>query len=950
MKISDIFYDVKLGDVLRNKSQNLNIVRFVAVLMVIVSNSFLVCTGSETGEWLFLLTNKQITMARLGMAILFLYSGFLIAMSAEKNKTINDFFMKRIKRVFPSFVFVTVGTVIICSFVSAWKPAGYIISIDTWKYLLNCVFIRVRELPGVFSNHPISVVNGLYWTIATGVICYIFCFIAYKLKFLEKKRFPISVPLVVIGSFIVWKLSARYTSLEAVIQPVLFFYIGVAYWVYREKIALTVQWFVGSLVLLMVFFALGIGEIAMFMVFPYITMYVSFGMRQCSTKIGQLGNYAYGTYLWGFTVQQLALHFWTEDVMYPKYNVLIALPISILFGVLTHEIVVNNTKGIPIQIKNFRCPDIIYVVLMMAYAMRFVDWGLDLWDTGYSYSNFQYMSLSNMDSMWYFSTYLANVVGNFLTKLPFANTLLGMNFYTKLFIIVLVLIGYFFCTKTLKMSRWIVFIGELVTLSLSWCPSSVLYNYMTYILVVLCVIFLYRGLIKRNHWWLFLAGICLGVNILVRFSNLPQAVLIVAVWIYGFLEARECNEKGVLKETIDRTLWCISGWLSGLGVLLIYVHIKYGIGEYIEAILRLFGMTEAIENYTPKGMIDTVVEEIEYVLPWLKELVIYVFVGMAIWSVIHILKRLIPVVRDNFLIQKLLNIVGVFSNLYLIRSIVETLYSEAFCKVSFSGYEAIKWPAILFMVITVLLSIVKLVDKHVTKEEKLISLMIALLILINSIGSNNALFSSFNNLCLAAPYTLWNMYQYIRYAKGKVIFGISFSSWPIRAVLIGFLYVFLWQVGLFGQYFFYTEAAATSVVGYTVENNEVLKGIKMDYEKATWLTTISKYVNENNLKGREIVLYGHIPSMSYYLQMPPAFNSWPALDSYNITQLSKDIQELQAQMDSGEIEPPVVLIEGYRKWNTKNGKWQLIEDFIKTNNYECTFYNGKFVLYETTVK
>ena len=77
---------------------------------------------------------------------------------------------------------------------------------------------------------------------------------------------------------------------------------------------------------------------------------------------------------------------------------------------------------------------IICPLFLALYPMRHINWGLDLWDTGYNYSNFQYMGTEHMDNMWLFSTYLATAVGSFLQKLPFAGTLVGMNFYTGLFV------------------------------------------------------------------------------------------------------------------------------------------------------------------------------------------------------------------------------------------------------------------------------------------------------------------------------------------------------------------------------------------------------------------------------------------------------------------------------------------------------------------------------------
>ena len=137
---------------------------------------------------------------------------------------------------------------------------------------------------------------------------------------------------------------------------------------------------------------------------------------------------------------------------------------------------------------------IIFIIILAFYPLRHITWGLDLWDTGYNYANFQYMGLEHMDSMWLFSTYFANVLGNLLTKLPFADGLAGMNFYTGLFVSFLAVAGYVFCTKKLGVSPLMAFLGEMVAISLCWCPTALLYNYLTYVLFLACVCFLYEGL------------------------------------------------------------------------------------------------------------------------------------------------------------------------------------------------------------------------------------------------------------------------------------------------------------------------------------------------------------------------------------------------------------------------------------------------------------------------
>ena len=177
----------------------------------------------------------------------------------------------------------------------------------------------------------------------------------------------------------------------------------------------------------------------------------------------------------------------------------------------------------------------LFIVILAFYPLRHIGQGIDLWDTGYNYANFQYMGTEHMGSMWMFSTYLANVAGNWLTKLPNADTLRGMNLYTGLFVSVLALAGYFFCTRKLKMPKGIAFVGEMAAISLCWCPTALLYNYLTYVLFLSSFILLYLGLTKEKKGFLAGAGVLLGANVLVRFSNLPEMGMIVAVWAYDVI-------------------------------------------------------------------------------------------------------------------------------------------------------------------------------------------------------------------------------------------------------------------------------------------------------------------------------------------------------------------------------------------------------------------------------
>ncbi len=119
----------------------------------------------------------------------------------------------------------------------------------------------------------------------------------------------------------------------------------------------------------------------------------------------------------------------------------------------------------------------VFPLLLLIYPLLLVRQGIDVSDTTYSLGYYRFMG--EMDITWVLATYLANVAGAFLMKLPMGNTLLGMNLYTGLLAGAIALICYYGLSKWLP--AWLAFFGEVIALSLCWCPTTILYNYLTYL-------------------------------------------------------------------------------------------------------------------------------------------------------------------------------------------------------------------------------------------------------------------------------------------------------------------------------------------------------------------------------------------------------------------------------------------------------------------------------------
>ena len=511
----------------------------------------------------------------------------------------------------------------------------------------------------------------------------------------------------------------------------------------------------------------------------------------------------------------------------------------------------------------------LFIVILVFYPLRHIGYGIDFRDTGYNYANFQYMGTEHMDSMWLFSTYLANAVGNWLMKLPRADTMIGMNLYTGLFVSVLALLGYFFCTRKIRMPKALVFMGEMMAISLCWCPTAVLYNYLTYLFFLGSFLLLYCGLLmetdnfmdeghsmevrcyvlqkryKKQRWMLAGAGALLGMNVLVRFSNLPEAAMIMAVWAYNVilrLEERKGSSQGRFlsgpgrrmhlfqageREASDRkgereasgrkreneasdrkreneasdrkgereasgrageqetwirpgegfwhrfmrhTLWCLLGYAGALAVLFGYIHLRYGIDEYIAGIVRLFAMTESAADYKASSMLMGLVEDYTENLYWAVRIGIIAVGGVVVFFAVDKLKDMLSGGKKA-LGQKAGSILYIGIRIFWLAvcgGMLAWLYHRGVASLLFYSYDPIRRPCILFLMLTMLVGVIRIFHKNSPKEEKLLSGMLILVLLLTSIGSNNRTFPSWNNLFVAAPYTLWESWRFLLWGGKKL--------------------------------------------------------------------------------------------------------------------------------------------------------------------------------------
>ena len=262
-----------------------------------------------------------------------------------------------------------------------------------------------------------------------------------------------------------------------------------------------------------------------------------------------------------------------------------------------------------------------------------------------------------------------------------------------------------------------------------------------------------------------------------------------------------------------------------------------------------------------------------------------------------------------------------------------------------SLYGVFQW-AVFFLWATHIIGLVVIFGKSFTEEEKLLCGLNMLVVLVTPLGSNNQLFSAMNNLYIAAPITMWMLWRFVRRFPGEFqLKKLVLNSIPVKLVICMVILVLAHQSIRFSIRYVFTEATGGKEHTTYVENNDTLKWMKTDEEKAIILSEISEFAIEANLEGKEVLLYGSIPSLSFYLKMPCVLSPWADLRSYNYIVMEEVIRDLQGDIDEKGRECPVIILNRATSiTDPADKKGLLIHEMIEKYGYKTAFENDKFLL------
>lgn len=333
-KIPGLYLETQI----KQKSNNLDLMKFLAAWLVVVHHSF--DLNLAKGEWIKVITGQQLDFGTMAVSLFFLASGIFIAKSMERNQSAKRFFKARFRRVWPPLAAVVVLSVVMGAFITTLPVGQYLTSSVTWRYLLNAVFVLQHDLPGVFENNVFgSAVNGALWTLPVEVLCYVACYVIYRLGLLKKKRILGVMAVYLVCAWFGFRICAvlGIAILSAAFRPIYFFLLGHVLYVYRDKVPVDLRLFILSLAGMGVCFMLSQPGVAVWIFYPYVLVYLAFMGKQCGSRLAFGGRFSYTIYLCAFPLQQLLIHcFGGQMDVYVHMG--LALVLSTAVGAVLHYV------------------------------------------------------------------------------------------------------------------------------------------------------------------------------------------------------------------------------------------------------------------------------------------------------------------------------------------------------------------------------------------------------------------------------------------------------------------------------------------------------------------------------------------------------------------------------------------------------------------------------------
>jgi len=226
------------------------------------------------------------------------------------------FALSRGLRILPALIVaVLFSSFIIGLYFSVLPYEKYLLNTDVYKFIFKNILLFAGidyNLPGVFNNNPYpNAINGSLWSLPYEVKMYVCMVIISVLVTWINKKINIASTRVIYFYLAMIFLSISLISDHLGLYSGKFihlfymFFIGVAFYINRDKVPLnTIVFLVLFLILVLSSCNEYLFNLVYKLVIPYLVLFIAYVPSGVIRKFNRYGDYSYGIYIYAFPIQQ----------------------------------------------------------------------------------------------------------------------------------------------------------------------------------------------------------------------------------------------------------------------------------------------------------------------------------------------------------------------------------------------------------------------------------------------------------------------------------------------------------------------------------------------------------------------------------------------------------------------------------------------------------------------
>ncbi len=323
---------------MRSGRDNMTALRLLAATLVVLGHSYVLAgPGRIFDDPVYRLLGHSFSHLA-GVMMFFTLSGLLITLAWQRRPDIRYFLRSRAMRILPALIAcVSVSALLLGPLLTSEPLQRYLGSAQPWVYIGgNASLLHLQWLlPGVFETNPGSDhVNGSLWTLPVEAGLYLVVAALGLIGALHLRAWIANLAVLGIAiAFLHGPLSAPgNTALEPAL--VAFFTFGALCCINRRWLPISGWILLGIGVLAWLFRNSGAYPLLLALSIAYATLWLAYAPRLPEVRLGDL---SYGTYLWGFPVQQTLIAGF--DLRSPLLVFCLALPVTLLLAALSWRLI-----------------------------------------------------------------------------------------------------------------------------------------------------------------------------------------------------------------------------------------------------------------------------------------------------------------------------------------------------------------------------------------------------------------------------------------------------------------------------------------------------------------------------------------------------------------------------------------------------------------------------------